>query len=176
MTVVWQGGWLLGFTGAAGGAAAGVGMGWLLHRWNLLSETDKDKPPSERRRAIMLPITFAALLSLYGAYTWAVEWAPPDHAWVFGLAWLFLGIPGALVGRPVPGLVVMSPSLLLPLVPSAALLTVGWEGGWIVGIAGATVGAAAGAAQGWMFNRWIMPEYDKRRARQNAVRGISPSA
>jgi hypothetical protein len=52
MTVEWQGGWLLGFAGAATGAAAGAGMGWLLYRWGLLSETDKDNPPSKRRRAI----------------------------------------------------------------------------------------------------------------------------
>jgi hypothetical protein len=38
-------------------------------------------------------------------------------------------------------------------------------GGWILGVAGATVGAAAGAVNGWLFNRWIMPEYDKRRKR-----------
>jgi hypothetical protein len=95
---------------------------------------------------------------------------------VIGLAWLFLGIPGALVGRPILGLVVMSPLLLVLLVPPAAVLTVGWEGGWIAGIVGATIGAAAGAVQGWSFNRWIMPEYDNRRARQNAVSGASPSA
>jgi hypothetical protein len=176
MTVEWQGGWLLGFAGAATGAAAGAGMGWLLYRWGLLSETDKDNPPSKRRRAIMLPIAFAVLLSVCGAYTWAVEWAPPDDAWAIGLAWLFLGIPGALVGRPILGLVVMSPLLLVLLVPPAAVLTVGWEGGWIAGIVGATIGAAAGAVQGWSFNRWIMPEYDNRRARQNAVSGASPSA
>jgi hypothetical protein len=71
----------------------------------------------------------------------------------------------------------MSPLPLVLLVPPVALLMVGWEGGWVLGIAGATVGAAAGAAQGWLFNRWIMPEYDKRRAQQSAVRGsTSPGA
>jgi hypothetical protein len=176
MTVEWHGGWLLGFAGAATGAAAGAGMGWLHFRWGLLSETDKDNPPSKRRRAIMLPIAFAVLLSVCASYTWAVEWAPPDDAWAIGLAWLLLGIPGALVGRPILGLIVMSPLLLVLLVPSAAVVTVGWEGGWIAGIVGATIGAAAGAVQGWSFNRWIMPEYDNRRARQNAVRDASPCA
>jgi hypothetical protein len=40
-----------------------------------------------------------------------------------------------------------------------ASLTVGWHGGWVVGIAG----AAAGAASGWLYNRWLMPEFKKRR-------------
>jgi hypothetical protein len=43
-------------------------------------------------------------------------------------------------------------------------MTGAWEGGWLLGVAGAAVGAAAGAVKGWLFNRWIMPEYDKRRA------------
>jgi hypothetical protein len=50
------------------------------------------------------------------------------------------------------------------------LLAVGWEGGWILGIAGAAAGATAGAVMGWLFNRWIMPEYDKLRAREKAAR------
>ena len=48
----------------------------------------------------------------------------------------------------------------------AMSMTMEWEGGWILGIAGAPVGAAFG----WLFNRWIMPEYDKRRERGSAVR------
>jgi hypothetical protein len=39
----------------------------------------------------------------------------------------------------------------------------------MLGIAGAAVGATAGTVNGWLFNRWIMPEYDKRRARERAV-------
>ena len=62
------------------------------------------------------------------------------------------------------------PFVALQLVPLVASMTVAWEGGWIPGIAGAAAGAAAGAVNGWLYNRWIMPEYDKRRARQRAVR------
>jgi len=51
-----------------------------------------------------------------------------------------------------------------------ASITVGWDGGGVLGIAGAAAGAAAGGMKGWLFNRWIMPEYDKRRARESAVR------
>jgi hypothetical protein len=49
-------------------------------------------------------------------------------------------------------------------------MTVGWEGGWLPGIAGAAAGAAAGAVHGWLYDRWIMPEYDKRRERKRAAR------
>jgi hypothetical protein len=55
-------------------------------------------------------------------------------------------------------------------------MTVGWQGGLILGITGGIIGTAAGALQGWLFNRWIMPEYDKARARAGAMRGQSPSA
>jgi len=50
-----------------------------------------------------------------------------------------------------------------------ASITVGWDGGGVLGIAGAAAGAAAGGMKGWLFNRWIMPEYDKRRTRENPV-------
>jgi hypothetical protein len=49
-------------------------------------------------------------------------------------------------------------------------MTVGWEGGWVLGVAGAVVGAAGGTLKGWLFNRWIMPEYDKRREQARAIR------
>ena len=174
-TMEWPGGWNFGIAGAVTGAGAGAAMGWLLCRLGLLTDLEKDKPPSKRRRAIMLPVTFAVLLSLCGAYTWAIEWVNMEHAWAIGLAWLLLAIPGALVGRPVLGLAVMSPLVLMILVPLAAMQTVGWEGGWVVGIAGAIIGAAAGVLQGWSFNRWIMPEYDKLRERQNDAKDVSPS-
>jgi hypothetical protein len=58
----------------------------------------------------------------------------------------------------------------MTLIPPLASMTVGWEGGWNLGIAGAAAGAAAGAVMGWLFNRWIMPEYDRRRARESAIR------
>ena len=117
-----------------------------------------------------MPVAFAVLFALFGAYSWATAWPTPDQAWGIGILLIGSALPGALVGRPVLGLLVMSPFVFVSLVPLAASLTVGWEGGWVLGIAGAAVGAAAGAANGWLFNRWIMPEYDKRRERGSAVR------
>src|SRR5262249_53175582 len=129
----------------------------------------------EPARAAQLPLVFAVLLALFGAYFWAQEPATLDQAHEIGIGWILLALsglalPGALVGRPFLGLLVMSPLVLLILVPVVASMTVGWQGGWVLGIAGAVVGAAGGAVQGWLFNRWIMPEYDKRRAHVNAVR------
>jgi hypothetical protein len=167
MTVGWEGGWILGLAGAAAGAAGGVAAGWLLTRWTL-PDIEKNRP-RERARAILLPIAFAVLFALFGTYNWAHEAATLDQAWVIGIGWILLALPGALVGRPFLGLLVASPLVLLTLVPVVASMTVGWEGGWIFGIAGAAIGAALGAVKGWLFNRWIMPEYDKRRARESAV-------
>jgi hypothetical protein len=113
---------------------------------------------------------FAVLSAIYGAYNWGSVWLTPDHAWaivLFPLAFAFLG---GLVGRPLLGMFTAFPFVPLQLVPLVASLTVGWEGGWVLGIAGAAVGAAAGAVNGWLYNRWIMPEYDKRRAQERAVR------
>src|SRR5262249_17535676 len=166
IAVEWEGGWILGFAGAAAGAATGAAMGWLFTRWTL---PEIENRPRERVR-VVLPIAFAVLFAIFGAYNWAIRWVTPDHAWGIGVAWILLALPGALVGRPLRGLVVASPLVLLILVPLVGSMTVGWEGGWILGIAGAAVGAAAGALKGWLFNRWIMPEYDKRRARERAVR------
>jgi hypothetical protein len=167
MTVGWEGGWLRGIAGAAVGAAAGASAGWLMARW-ALPEIEKRGPG--RRRAILLPTGFAALFAFFGAYNWGVEWVTPAHAWAIGVLWVGLAIPGALVGRPLLGLLVMSPLVLVTAIPLVATLTVGWAGGWICGIAGAAVAAAAGAVQGWAFNRWIMPEYDKRRAHEARLR------
>jgi hypothetical protein len=166
MLVGWEGGWLLGALGAAVGAAAGAAAGWLYGRWSL---PDSMNPPSKRWRAIALPTVFALLLAFYGAHNWAVEWLTPDHAWVIVIVLVALSLPGALVGRPILGMLVMSPLSLLLMVPLVASLTVGWEGGLVPGIAGATLGAAAGALQGWLFNRWIMPEYDARRQKLEAA-------
>ena len=167
MTVGWGGGWILGIAGAAAGATAGAAAGWLLTRWTLPETENRHR---DRRRAILLPIAFAVLLAYLGAYNWAIAWVTLDHAWVIGVAWIVLALTGALVGRPFLGLLVMSPFVLVTLVPLVASMTVGWERGWILGIAGAAVGATAGAVQGWLFNQWIMPEYDKRRARERAAR------
>jgi hypothetical protein len=78
-------------------------------------------------------------------------------------------LPASLVGRPFLGLTVAFPFVFIMMVPIVQSATVGWEGGWLLGIAGAAVGAAAGAVKGWLYARWIMPEYDKRRARERAV-------
>jgi hypothetical protein len=167
MTVGWEGGWVLGSAGAAAGAAAGAVAGWLFARWTLPHILNR---PPARGMARQLPIAFAVLFALFSAYNWAIEWLTPDQAWTIGVFWILLALPGALVGRPLLGLLVMSPILLVGLVPPVGSVTVGWEGGWVLGIAGAAVGAAAGAVMGWLFLRWIMPEYDKRRSRESAVR------
>jgi hypothetical protein len=173
MTVGWEGGWLLGIAGAAAGAAAGAVTGWLFARWTLPDLVKRDREPA--RAAQQLPLAFAVLFALFGAYTWAQEPETLDQAREVGIGWILLALfllalPGTLVGRPFLGLLVMSPLVLVILVPTVASVNVAWEGGWVLAIVGAAVGAAAGAVNGWLFNRWIMPEYDKRRARQNAAR------
>jgi hypothetical protein len=167
MTVEWEGGWFLGIGGAAMGAVSGVLVGWLFARWTLPDIEIRRHQPA---RAYILPFAFAALFALFGAYNWGIEWLTLDQAWVIPVTWMLLAVPGALVGRLVLGVLVMSPFELLMLMPLLGSMTVGWQGGWVLGIAGAAVGAAAGAATGWMFKRWIMPEYDKRRAREDAAR------
>ncbi len=167
MTVGWEGGWILGIAGAAVGAGAGAAAGWLFVRWTL---PDIENRHSARRRVVLLPIAFAVLFALFGAYSWAIEWLTPDHAWAIGLFPLVFAFLGGLVGRAFLSTLTALPITLLQLVPLVASMTVGWEGGWILGLAGAAVGAAAGAVNGWLYNRWIMPEYDKRRERGRAVR------
>jgi hypothetical protein len=167
MTVGWEGGWIPGIAGAAAGVAAGAVVGRLFTRWTL---PEIENPQRQRARATALPIAFAVLFALYGAYSWATAWLTPDQAWVIGAFPIVFALLGALVRRPFLGLLVALPLVPVQLVPLVASMTVGWGGGWILGIAGAAVGAAAGAVNGWLFNRWIMPEYDKRRAREAAVR------
>jgi hypothetical protein len=167
MTVGWEGGWILGSAGAAAGAGAGAAAGWLFNRWTL---PETENRPSVRGRVILLPIVFAVLFALYGAHNWASVWLTPDHAWAIGLFPLVFAFLGGLVGRPFLGMLTALPFVPLQLVPLVASMTVGWEGGWISGTAGAAAGAAAGAVNGWLYNRWIMPEYDKRRERERAVR------
>ena len=156
---------MLGTLGAAAGVVAGAAMGWMLTRWTL-PEID-NRPKLARNQ---LPVFCAVPFSSYTAYVWGIEWLKPEQTWVIGVCWLALSITGALVGRPLLGLVVWSPFVLVTLVPTVASITVGWEGGWILGTAGAVLGAASGVASGLMFNRRIMPEYDKLHAREKAAR------
>jgi hypothetical protein len=117
----------------------------------------------------VLPVAFAVLLALFCGYIgWATAWPTPDLAWGIGILLIASALPGALVGRPFLGLLVSLPLVLVLLIPLVASMTVGWEGGGGLGIAGVFGGIAAGNLYGWLFNRWIMPEYDKRRARARA--------
>jgi hypothetical protein len=166
LTMEWQGGWTLGTAGALVGAGAGTVMGWLSNRW-MLSPTENY--PSARSRAILMPIVFAVLFGCYGAHNWAVLWITPDYAWAIVLFPLVFAFLGGLVGRPFLGMLTALPVVPLLLLPLVASQTVGWDGGWPAGIAGAAAGAAAGAVNGWLYNRWIMPEYDRVRAREKAA-------
>jgi hypothetical protein len=162
--------WVLGLAGAAAGAAAGVATGWLFARW-ILSETPT--PRVVMSGSVRLPVAFAMLIALFGGYSWATAWlANLDDAWALALFPITFTLLGGLVGRPLRGLLSALPLVPLQLVPLVASLTVGWEGGWICGVAGAAAGAAAGAVQGWLYNRWIMPEYAKRRERELARLGL----
>jgi hypothetical protein len=117
------------------------------------------------------------LFALFGAVLIAYEWATAfpakplatfleGQARTIGIFLFVFALPSALARRnPLPGLrnfaLALAPTYLVQLVPPVAAGTGGWEG---------AVGAAAGAVNGWMFKRWIMPEYEKRRARESAVR------
>jgi hypothetical protein len=127
--------------------------------------------------AFRLPFAFGVLYAFFGAYIWAVAWvAPLNDGWAFGLIPITFTILGALVGKPLLGLLSSLPLLPLALVPMVASVTVGWDGGWIAGIAGAAAGAAAGAVHGWLYDRWIMPEWAKRREREMAARSPGTTA
>jgi hypothetical protein len=67
-------------------------MGWLFTRWTL---PEIENRPRERVR-VVLPIAFAVLLAVYGAYNWAIAWLTLDQAWVVGVAWILLTLPAAL--------------------------------------------------------------------------------
>jgi hypothetical protein len=166
MRMGWDGGWALGSAGAFAGAAAGALVGRLFHPW-IVVEGERS-PPGPRQRAILLPLVFAVLFALYGAHSWASTWLTLDYAWALGIFPLLFAFLGALVGRPLLSMLTALPLVPLQLIPVVALLTVGWDGGWILGVAGAAAGAVAGALTGWLYDRWIMPEYDKRRAGKNA--------
>src|SRR5262249_3536673 len=89
MTVGWEGGWILGIAGAAAGAAAGAVMGWLFTRWAL---PDLEKRQREPARAAQLPLVFAVLFALFGAYNWAHESATLDQAREIGIGWILLAL------------------------------------------------------------------------------------
>jgi hypothetical protein len=117
-----------------------------------------------------MPLAFAVLFALFGAYIWATARSASDLAWGIGILLLGTSLPGALVARPVLGLLVALPLSVVLLVPLVASMMMDWEGGWALGVAGAPVGALAGATFGWLFNRFIMPEYDKRREESNLAK------
>jgi hypothetical protein len=163
----WEGGWLFGIAGAAAGAVAGAVTGWLFALWDL--QEAQDPPPVVR--GLRVPVSFAVLFALFGAYSWATtSLATLGDAWAIALFLIVFAFLGVLVGKPVLSMLTALPLVPLPLVPIVASLTVGWGGGWALGMAGAVAGAAAGAANGWLYDRWIMPEYEKLRARQMAAR------
>ena len=142
--------------------------GWLFTHWTL---PDIENRRPEPVRATQLPIVFAGLFALFGGYNWSTMWlATLDDAWMIGLFPLTFALLGALVRRPFLSLLSSLPLVPVLLIPLVAALTVGWEGGCPLGIAGAAAGAAAGVANGWLYSRWIMPEYEKRRARESTVR------
>jgi len=126
-------------------------------------------------------VLFAVIFAALCAYHWATAWPVKslatfmmDQARALGLFLFVFALPGILARRsPFPDLrnfaLPLAPFYLVELVPPVASTTVTWEGGWVLGIAGAAVGAAAGAVMGWLFKRWIMPEYDKRRARESTA-------
>ena len=141
--------------------------GWLFALWDL-RET-QDLPPVVRGPRV--PIAFAVLYALFGAYSWATtSLATAGEAWTIALFPIVFAFLGLLVGKPFLSMLTALPVVPVQLVPIVASLTVGWGGGWALGMAGALAWAAAGAANGWLYDRWIMPEYEKQRARQMAAR------
>ena len=166
-TVGWEGGWILGIAGAAAGAMESGATGWMLIRLMMEEALKQRKVVSG---AVRLPGVFAVLFALYGAYSWATaRIVTLDEAWAIVIFPIVFALLGALVMRPLLGLLAGLPLVLVQLVPLVASMKVEWEGGWVLGIAGAATGAIAGAATGWLYNRWIMPEYAKRRRREMAA-------
>jgi len=101
MTLAWEGGWILGIAGAAARAVAGAVAGWLFARWTLPNIENR---PRERARATQLPIAFAVLFALFGAYNWAIEWLTPGQAWTIVVFPIIFALLGALVRMPFLGL------------------------------------------------------------------------
>ncbi len=168
VTAAWGGGWILGIAGAAAGMAAGALTGCLFTRWMAAEIQNPSRVIASG--TITIVGAFAVLLALYGGYTWATLWlATVGEAWIIVLFPIVFALLGALVRRPFLGLLSALPLVPLPLVPLIASMTVGWGGGWLLGIVGAAAGAAAGATTGWLYQQWIMPEYEKRRAHNSAV-------
>jgi hypothetical protein len=149
------------------------------------AETDIPSGPPAAAPVVSPQSASMVFLGLFGAalsaWIWASAWtARPvatffrDQAWMVGFFLFHFILGGALAkGRPFRGVRAQLgyvPLYLVNLVPSVVVMAVGWEGGWIPGIAGAAAGATAGAVNGWLYDRWIMPEYDKRRERERAIR------
>jgi hypothetical protein len=119
----------------------------------------------------LFAVVFAALCAPHWASAWPAN--PPATFWVdqargIGIILIGFALAGALATRkPLLSLRVplaLVPFYLVELVPPVVSTTVAWEGGWVLGSAGAAAGAGAGAAAGWLFTRWILPETEKRHA------------
>ncbi len=132
----WEGGWFLGIAGAAAGALAGGATGWLFIRL-MLAEALKPRPVVSG--TVRLPCVFAVLFALYGAYSWATaRIVTLDEAWAIVIFPIVFALLGALVMRPLLGLLAGLPLVLVPLVPHFASMKV-WSGrvvGGLLGIAG----------------------------------------
>ena len=106
-------------------------------------------------------ILFALIAAALTAYVWARTCpAKPlatflvDEARTIGSLLIVFALPGALVGRsPFTelrnyALPWAAMYLVGELVPAVVSLTVGWEGGWLLGIAGAGRGGGGGGGGG----------------------------
>src|SRR5262249_36782798 len=89
MTARWEGGWILGIAGGAAGMAAGAASGWLFTRWTL---PDIENRQRQRETASQLPIVFAVLFALFGAYNWAIHWLTLDEVRGIGIGWILLAL------------------------------------------------------------------------------------
>src|SRR5262249_49819799 len=126
-------------------------------------------PPVAATAPVALPqATWVVLGALFGTALFTYDWThacparPPVEflgiqAWGVGFLLFIFALAGALrKGRILHRL--REPLYIVPFyvaaqVPLVAAMTVGWEGGWLLGIAGTAAGAAAGAAAGWLLTR-----------------------
>src|SRR5262245_47682424 len=136
------------------------------------------EPPVTAASAVSPQSAWMVLFGLFGAALTAWIWASActaqpsatfleDQAKSIGFfLCVFVFLPAVLVRkRPVQGLRELScvlPLYVVGLVPPVASMTLGWNGGWLLGIAGAATGAAVGAAAGWLFSQWTLPEIENR--------------
>ena len=150
-----------------------------------MAEDDVPSGPSATAAPAAVPqwpyvAGFAAFVALLCADSWQSPW--PDMPFARFLVWIgtYLIIPPLIgwIGWGIGGLrrvLPIVPIYLVVLVRPLASMTVGWEGGWILGIAGAAAGALAGAAAGWLFARWTPPEIRNNRACRRGVRPPDPT-